>query len=112
MKKYFALFILLLLASVAVIAQTDPPVDPEPAFNWWTIVSGVLAVLATIFGTALAKAKSVASRLINLGRQAIELLETVSDAIGDNSVTKEEIASIKQEVADVKAAWKALWNKT
>ena len=110
MKKGILISILLMIG-FALIAQDPPVVDPEPAFNWWTIVSGALAVIATIFGTALTKVKKKIGDFVNLAKQAVELLTVVTDAIGDNSVTKEEIAAMKAEIADVKAAWKVLWNK-
>ena len=109
MKKYFALLFLFFLAAVPLLAQD--PVDPGPGLNIWTIISGVLAVVAAIFGTALTKVKKKIGDFVNLAKQAVELLTVVTDAIGDNTVTKEEIAAMKQEIADVKAAWKVLWGK-
>lgn len=112
MKKFFAFFSLLFLAAFVLVAQ-DPevPVEPETGLNIWTIVSGVLAVVAAIFGTALTKVKKKIGEFVNLAKQAVELLTVVTDAIGDNTVTKEEIAAMKAEIADVKAAWRVLWNK-
>lgn len=110
MKKFFALFSLLFLAAFTLVAQ-DPEVPVEPAFNIWTIISGVLAVIAAIFGTMLTKVKKKIGEFVNLAKQAVELLTVVTDAIGDNTVTKEEIAAMKAEIADVKAAWRVLWNK-
>ena len=110
MKKYFAFIMLFFFAGVALIAQ-DPEVPVEPGLNIWTIVSGVLAVIAAIFGTALTKVKKKIGEFVNLAKQAVELLTVVTDAIGDNTVTKEEIAAMKQEIVEVKAAWKVLWGK-
>ena len=109
MKKYFAFLFLFFLAAVPLLAQD--PVDPEPTFNIWTIVSGALAVLGTVFATAFVKVKKKIKDFVNLAKQAVELLTVVTDAIGDNTVTKEEIAAMKKEIADVKAAWKVLWGK-
>lgn len=111
MKKYFALFILLLLASVAVIAQTDPPSDPEPGLNIWTIVSGVLAVLGTVFATAFVKIKKKIGQVVLLARKTVDLLETITNAISDNSVDQNEILAIKEDIQEVKAAWRGLWGK-
>ncbi len=110
MKKYFALLFLFFLAGAAVIAQ-DPEVPAETGLNIWTIISGALAVVAAIFGTVIAKVKTKIKHFVNLAKQAVELLTVVTDAIGDNTVTKDEIAAMKQEIADVKAAWKVLRGK-
>jgi len=118
MKKYLK-FLPLLLVSLFIafplFAQSDSTVVNPPVgggLNIWTIISGVLAVVAAIFGTALTKVKKKISQFVDLAKQAVELLAVVSNAIGDNTVTPEEIASMKQEIADVKAAWKALWSKS
>ena len=111
MKKNFAFILLLFLAVPFALVAQDPEVPVEPGLNIWTIVSGVLAVVAAIFGTALTKVKKKIGEFVDLARQAVELLTVVTDAIGDNTVTKEEIAAMKAEIADVKAAWRVLWNK-
>ena len=109
MKKYFALLFLFFLAAIPLLAQD--PVDPEPGLSVWTIVSGALAVLGTVFATAFVKIKKKIGLFVTLARKTVDLLETVTEAIGDNTVTKEEIAAIKIEISEVKAAWKALWGK-
>ena len=108
--KYLPFLFFMLLFSTAIFAQTtDPPA--EPGFNIWTIISGILAVLGTVFATAFVKIKKKVGQIVTLARKTVDLLETVTNAIGDNTVTKEEIAEIKVAIAEVKGAWKALWNK-
>ena len=110
--KYLKFVFLLIVAFLAIpILAQDVPVDPEPGLNIWTIVSGVLAVLGTVFATAFVKIKKKIGQFVTLARKTVDLLETVTAAIGDNTVTKEEIAAIKVDIAEVKTAWKALWNK-
>ena len=111
MKKYFAFIMLLFLAVPFALVAQDPEIPVEPGLNIWTIVSGVLAVLAAIFGTAFKKIKAKFNDIINLVREGVELMTVVSEALGDNSVDKEEIVAIKKEIADMKLAWKAVWGK-
>jgi len=114
MKKYFKFLIVFVVAFLAIpiLAQDAPPVDPEPGLNVWTIISGVLAVLGTVFATAFVKIKKKIGQFVTLARKTVDLLETVTTAIGDNTVTKEEISAIKIDIAEVKTAWKALWSKS
>lgn len=114
MKKYLKFIFLFVIAVIAIpiFAQDVPPADPEPGLNIWTIISGVLAVLGTVFATAFVKIKKKIGQFVTLARKTVDLLETVTTAIGDNTVTKEEIAEIREDIAEVKTAWKALWNKT
>lgn len=112
MKKLFAFISLLFLAAVVMIAQ-DPevPVDPEPAFNWWMIISGLLAVLTTIFGTAVSKVKKKLKQVANVFKEALDVVFVLTDALDDNNVNPEEVAALKLAISEVKGAWKALWAK-
>ena len=38
-------------------------------------------------------------------------LSKIDSVLADDKVTKEEIAEVRKELADVKAAWKALFAK-
>lgn len=111
MKKYFALILLLLLAVPLALFAQDPPVDPEPGLNIWTIVSGALAVLATIFGAAFAKVKSKLKDIINFGKESLDVLFVGSEALEDNAVDATEVAKLKKEIGEAKTAWKKIWNK-
>jgi len=76
-----------------------------------TVLTIILAGLTTFLGVFWKKAKTKITKVIDLGRQAFELMNSFENAIEDDKVTKEEIAQIKKEAADVKAAWKALVQK-
>jgi len=111
MKKYFALIMLLFLAvPLALIAQ-ESEVPVEPGFNWWLIISGALAVLTTIFGATVKKFKAKFKDVINLGKEALDVVFVLSDALDDNNVDAEEVAELKKAIAEVKVAWKKIWNK-
>lgn len=113
MKKYLKFIILFIVAAIAipVFSQDVPPVEPEPAFNWWMIISGVLAVLTTIFGAAVSKVKKKLKQVANVFKEALDVVFVLTEALDDNNVNPEEVAALKQAIAELKAAWKVLWNK-
>lgn len=112
MKKYFAILFLFFLAAFSLIAQ-DPetPVDPGPGLNIWTIVSGALAVFATIFGAAFKKVKNKIKEVVNFGQKAMNVVVVGSEALDDNNVDAEEVKALKAAIAAMKLAWEAIWNK-
>jgi len=85
-----------------------------------TIVLGLVAAVATGFW---AKAKGKLAHLATLLKETLELVNKAFSIptkaiamLDDNTVTQDEIAQLKvlfqelkDEAADVKAAWKALW---
>ena len=115
MKKYLKFIFLLFVAFLAIpILSQDVPVDPpavEPGFNWWTIISGVLAVAATLFGAAFKKIKGKLKLIIAFGKESLDVLFIGSEALDDNVVDAEEVAALKKAIAEAKVAWKAIWNK-
>ena len=76
--------------------------------DWTIVVSAVMAILAGTFGVFWGKGKSKFSKAVTLGREAVDVIETLEAALVDNVIDKAEVDQIKKELADVKAAWKAL----
>ena len=113
MKKYlkFVFLAIVVFLAIPLIAQTDPPVEPEPAFNWWMIISGVLAVLTTIFGAAVTKVKNKLKQIANVFKEALDVVFVLTDALEDNNVNPDEVKALKAAIAELKGAWKVLWNK-
>jgi purine-cytosine permease-like protein len=116
MKNYLKFIFLLVVAIIAIpiLGQdvpVDPPADPEPAFNWWMIISGVLAVLTTIFGAAVSKVKKKLKQVANVFKEALDVVFVLTDALEDNNVNPEEVAALKAAVSELKTAWKLLWTK-
>ena len=109
MKKGIIISLILLIGFV-VFAQ-DVPADPEPSFNWWTIVSGVLAVLATIFGAAFRKVKAKIKLVYAFLKEGLDVVFVLTEALDDNNVDAEEVKQLKAAVAEAKGAWKAIWAK-
>ena len=121
MKK--VLFIaVIMIVTLPLMAQGD---DGGSTFNIWTIISAVLAIVSTIFGTILAKAKGKIKEIVKLGKETVEagsasvnLIDVTTSAFDDNTVTPEEKVAIKESAAkaksewnDVKVQWKILWGK-
>lgn len=109
MKKGILISLLLMIA-FAVFAQ-DPPVEPEPGFNWWTIVSVVLAGLGTFLTVTLKKVKSKLKDVISFGKESLDVLFVGSAALEDNNIDAAEVVKLKAEIAEAKAAWQKIWNK-
>ena len=109
MKKSILITFLLAIGFIA-FAQ-DPEVPVEPGFNWWLIISGALAVLTTIFGATVSKFKKKLKQFVTLGKEALDVVFILTEALDDNNVNPEEVAALKEAVAEVKFAWKAIRNK-
>jgi hypothetical protein len=91
----------------------------------WTIVSGALGVVALVAGAFWGKLKKRLNLALDLLREVKELVDEAVELSGsavkmleDDKVTKEEIASLKQGLADLKGeaddvifAAKALFKK-
>lgn len=75
------------------------------------IVSAVLFVLSSFLGTFWKKGKDKLAKIANLVKQTSELIDKASLALEDDKITSEEVEVLKKELADVKAAWKALFEK-
>jgi len=72
--------------------------------NWEIIIPTVLGIVALICGI---RWKQVA----NLLKQTGELLLVVADAMEDDKISKDEVASILKESVDVVSAVKKLMGK-
>ena len=76
-----------------------------------TIVSAGLGFIALVASGFLIKTKGKLSQVIVLGKDVVDVVEAFEKAVADNTVTSEEVAAIKVELVEVKAAFKALLNK-
>ena len=88
-----------------------------------TIITVVLGLVAAVAGGFWLKAKGKLSQIASLIKETVELVNKAFSVptkaiamLDDNTVTKDEIAELKalftelrEEAADVKAAWKLLF---
>ena len=68
------------------------------------IVSGVLAVLSTLFGVRYAKVKKAL-------KETKEAVVAIIDSVEDDKVTTEETAIIVKETKEAAVAWGAVFKK-
>ena len=88
-----------------------------------TIITLVISIITAVAGGLWLKAKGVLKKAATLVKETVELVNKAFSIptkaiamLDDNTVTKEEIAELKalfqelkDEAADVKAAWKLLF---
>jgi Tfp pilus assembly protein PilO len=79
--------------------------------DFGTIITVIISGLTIFAGGFWLKAKGKLSKVINLGRQALDVAATLEKALEDNKVDKAEIKALKKELSEVKGAWKALTKK-
>jgi hypothetical protein len=79
--------------------------------DFWTILSGVLGLIAIVAGGFLITVKGKLNQVISLGREVVDLVEAFNAALADNTVSPEEVAAIKKELQAVKDAFKLLVSK-
>ncbi len=77
----------------------------------WTIVSAGLGLIAAVAGGFWAKGKSKIAKIGKLAKETTDVITKLGAALEDNKITKEEVAQLKVELAEVKVAWKALFTK-
>ena len=75
------------------------------------IISLALTVIATVAGGFWLKAKGKLKDVKNLLKEGIDIITVAVDALDDNQVSSDEIENLKVQVAEFKAAFKALLNK-
>jgi divalent metal cation (Fe/Co/Zn/Cd) transporter len=80
-------------------------------FDFWTILTIVIGVVATLFGTFWKKAQGKLLGVYLLAKEAVDVAKAATDALEDNKITEEEIAKIKKEAQEVKDAWHNLLGK-
>ena len=80
-------------------------------FDFWTIVSIIIGVIATIFGVFWGKVKNKLLGAFMLAKEALDVGKAAIDALEDNKITPEEVANIKKEAQEVKEAWHNLLGK-
>ena len=73
-----------------------------------TIITLVFAALATIFGGIWLKAKGKLKQIKDVIKEGADVVIVAVEAVGDDKLTAEEIASIKKEAKEAVAAFKAL----
>lgn len=75
------------------------------------IVSSILGVVAIVLGERWVKAKGKLSQVTDLAKEVYELVDAATSALDDDKISPEEVNKIKQEAAEVKAAWRILIGK-
>ena len=75
------------------------------------IITIVLTLVTTFAGGLWLKAKGKLSKVVKLGKEAIDVASAIDDALEDDKLTKDEIKNLKKEFGDVKKAWKDLTGK-
>lgn len=76
-----------------------------------TIISVVLGAVAALAGGFWLKAKNKLGAVKNLAKESYDLVNVCVEALDDNALDKAEVAAIKKEAEEVKAAWKVLIGK-
>ena len=76
-----------------------------------TLVSIVLGLGATLLGGKWLIAKNKLSQFKNVVKEGYDVVKVSIEAIDDDKVTKAEIAMIKSEAAEFKAAVRLLLSK-
>ena len=76
-----------------------------------TIISLVLGVVTVVFGGFWLKAKGKLQQIKNLVKEATDVITVTVGALDDDKLSPEEISQIKQEAAEVVAAFKILIGK-
>lgn len=80
-------------------------------FSIWQIISAVIGVIAMFFGTKWGIGKGKLSQIVTVGSEAMDVANALDAALEDNKITKEEIANLKIQLAEVKVAWQKLTGK-
>lgn len=76
-----------------------------------TIISLVLGVLTVVFSGFWLKAKGKLGQIKTLVKEATDVITVAVGALDDDKLSAEEIAQIKQEAAELVAAFKILIGK-
>ena len=75
------------------------------------VVSAVLGIIAIVLGNRWVIAKGKLAQVADLAKEVYELVEAATSAVDDDKITPEEVDKIKQEAAELKAAWRLLFGK-
>jgi|WetSurSiteA1Bulk_404760.scaffolds.fasta_scaffold219607_2 hypothetical protein len=76
--------------------------------DWTAIVTIILGILSTVFGTFWYKAKSRLGLIVKAAIETVDVAESFEEALKDNTITKEEVEMIKAEFVEAKEALKAV----
>lgn len=106
MKKFIFLFIILMIPFM-LFAQGG---DVEGG-AFWTILSGVFAVLTTLFAGLWTKVKGKLSAFAKLVKEGLDVVNSAVDALEDDKLSKEEVTKVKKEALEFIEAWKVLIGK-
>lgn len=77
-----------------------------------TIITLAITVIAALAGGFWLKAKGKLGQVKTLLKEAVDIVTVAVDALDDNNVSSDEIANLKTQVTEFKAALKALLGKT
>jgi len=79
--------------------------------DYTILITAGLALIAALFGLFYARAKGKLSQVASLAKEAVDVLQKATDILADDVVTKEEIEALKQEIAEVRGAFRLLFPK-
>lgn len=80
-------------------------------FDFTTIATIVLGLVATVASVFWGTTKGKLSQIKTLVKEGYDVVQASIDALDDDAITKEEIASIKKEAQELVGAFKALIGK-
>jgi len=107
MKKLIFLLVILLIPAV-IFAQGG---DDGGGGALWTILSVIFAAVTTLFAGLWKKVKGKLLAFANLAKEGLDVVNSVVDALDDDTLTKEEVLKIKNEALQFIGAWKAMIGK-
>jgi len=70
MKRYYFVFIMLIMGTISLIAQDGG--ESSGGFNVWQIISAILAITTTLFGALMSKFRGKLKQILNLGKETLE----------------------------------------
>jgi len=76
-----------------------------------TIITLVMSAVAALAGGFWLKAKGKLGQIKDLIKEGADVVIVAVEAVGDDTLTKEEIEAIKKEAGEAVAAFKALIGK-
>ncbi len=106
MKKFIVLFIIFLVPAILFAQGGD-----GTGGGIWTIISIVFAAVTTLFAGLWNKVKGKLAAFAKLAKEGLDVVNSVIDALEDDTLTKEEVVKVKKEAIEFIGAWKAMIGK-
>jgi len=106
MKKFVFLFAILLVPAV-IFAQGGE----AGGGTFWTVLSVIFAAVTTLFAGLWNKVKGKLAAFAKLAKEGLDVVNSVVDALEDDTLSKEEVLKVKKEALEFIGAWKAMIGK-